>query len=82
MYYQALDCSTKKLSMSHLKLWVAVVSMGNSGIGTYKKIPRAVVDNHRTELVVGIELVVGTGGLELLSGDFWGLIVLSAGNEL
>ena len=60
--------------MSHLKLWVAVVSMGNSGIGTYKKIPRAVVDNHRTELVVR------TGGLELLSGVFWGF-VLSAGNE-
>ena len=75
VYYQALDCSTKKLSMSHLKLWVAVVSMGNSGIGTYKKIPRAVVDNHRTELVVR------TGGLELLSGVFGGLIVLSAGNE-
>ena len=74
VYYQALDCSTKKLSMSHLKLWVAVVSMGNSGIGTYKKIPRAVVDNHRTELVVR------TGGLELLSGDFWGF-GLSTGDE-
>ena len=73
MYYQALDCSTKKLSISHLKLWVAVVS--NSGIRTYKKIPLAVVDNHRTELVVR------TGGLELLSGVFGGLIVLSAGNE-
>ena len=49
-------------------------SMGNSGIGTYKKIPRAVVDNHRTELVVR------TGGLELLSGVLGGF-GLSTGDE-
>ena len=60
--------------MSHLKFWVAVVSTGNSGIGTYKKIPQAVIDNHRTELVVR------TGGLELLSGVF-GSFGLSTGDE-